>query len=277
VSRSLELKEKVDVARLSPRSRETWTKIAPLVNDGFTQGEIAERLDLDPREVATALRELREELEAQAHGAQLPDLGEDERLALKLSLKRHGQLLPLLVDEEGELLDGAQRLALLEELGIEPEKRVIDLSSEEDREATRRELSLAANLARRQLSHSARRAAIEAEILHDPARSDRLIGHALGVTGHTVASVRAALEARGQVERLDKRVGADGVAQPAGKAGGGARRVQAHVEMSLMIDPQQSYGQDVVFANQHNLLTLAERYWHELGRPDVVTLSVKAA
>jgi len=55
-----------------------------------------------------------------------------------------------------------------------------------------------------------KRELIKAALLEDAARSDRAIAKLGGVSHHTVADIRAPLEATGQIAQLEKRTGSDG-------------------------------------------------------------------
>jgi hypothetical protein len=289
--------EEVPWQRLSARARETMERIATLLADGFTNQEAAAQLGIPTREVAEAMRELREEARSLVEGAALPPLEGAEREALRVSLQELGQLVPLLVDEHGELIDGANRRALLEELGIEPVTRTIDLGDDPER---RQQVRLAANMVRRSVSAAARRQAIEAELVRNPDRSDRAIAAALGIANHTVAAARRELEERGTLLRLERRVGADGVRQKARKTRAqhngtfaetgstaeprSSARTPAHDvpqdvarevaaarthDARLVVDPADSTDERLAYVGDEGRLRLlvAEALWTELGRP----------
>jgi site-specific DNA-methyltransferase (adenine-specific) len=147
----------------------------------------------------------------------LPDLDPEEYEALKADIAAHGVLVPVEVDERGDLLDGHHRVRAWSELRAEGVKladypRVVrgGLSDAEKRQIVR-----ALNLARRHLNADQRRALIADAIRDDPTASDRRVALALGVTHPTVAAVRSELEEAGDVERLSTRVDSLGRTQPA--------------------------------------------------------------
>ncbi len=147
----------------------------------------------------------------------LPALSGDEYEALKADIAAHGVLVPVEVDERGDLLDGHHRVRAWTELRAEGVKladypRVVrgGLSDAEKRQIVR-----ALNLARRHLSADQRRALIADAIRDDPTASDRRVAVALGVTHPTVAAVRSELEEAGDVESLSTRVDSLGRTQPA--------------------------------------------------------------
>jgi DNA-binding CsgD family transcriptional regulator len=206
----------IDFARLNGRERTILREIAPLAAEGYSYEEIAARLDLGRngrRIVAEALDELAKTIRAQVGGAELPKLTQAEYELLRDDIAARGQLVPILVDEDGKVLDGHHRKRACDELGIEPETRIVRGLDP----AERRALALAANIVRRHLSTRQTRDLIAAELVHTPDASDRSIARRLGVSPSTVASVRSELVTRGLVSNLDTRIGADGVTQPATK------------------------------------------------------------
>ncbi|GIU71963.1 MAG: hypothetical protein KatS3mg003_1442 [Candidatus Nitrosocaldaceae archaeon] len=79
--------------------------------------------------------------------ALLPRLSNDECNALKESIKNDGMKYPIIVNKKGVIIDGYNRYNICNELGIEPEVKVIDTLDEiEDKE-----LVIKLNLKRRQL------------------------------------------------------------------------------------------------------------------------------
>lgn len=79
----------------------------------------------------------------------LPPLSRSEYEALKADIAARGGLhSPVVVDENGQVLDGHHRLKACEELGIDPSVEPRSFPSEAHKEA----FALAANLSRRQLS-----------------------------------------------------------------------------------------------------------------------------
>jgi ParB-like chromosome segregation protein Spo0J len=198
----------IDWNRLSPRSRETLEKIAvPIAEDGKSMEQVAGELGIDRREVAKAMELLREEAEAQVHGGQLPPLSQDDYEALRESIRTHGQLVPILVDGNGEILDGVHRARACQDLGLEP--RSVNVDTDDPHAVT-----LAVQLARRQLTTQQKRKIVEHELIRDPERSDRSVAAHLGVSHPFVAGVRRDLQARGRVETVSSRLSADGRVRP---------------------------------------------------------------
>src|SRR5829696_7687950 len=118
---------------------------------------------------------------------------------------------PLSADEYRALIDGLHRVRACQELGLADWPRVArTYQSEADRRLQARRL----NLDRRHLSQESRRALIADELRDDPTRSNRQIAAGLGVSHVTVGEIRNSLQATGQIDQLDRTVGADGKARP---------------------------------------------------------------
>ncbi|MBN8883002.1 MAG: ParB N-terminal domain-containing protein [Salana multivorans] len=140
----------------------------------------------------------------------MPPLSPDEYAALEASIREHGVQVPILVDENGVVIDGHHRKAISESLGIYcPRKAVLDKT-----ETEKRTLALTLNLDRRHLNREQKRQIVEASVVADPQLSDREHARRTGVSHPTVAAIRSGLVAQGLVEELSTRVGSDGVAQP---------------------------------------------------------------
>lgn len=82
----------------------------------------------------------------------LPDLGTSEYEALREDIRRRGVLVPVELDENGEILDGHNRAAIAAELGIDYPTVVRAGLTEDDKY----QHVLALNLARRHLSREQR-------------------------------------------------------------------------------------------------------------------------
>lgn len=260
--------------RLSPRAQETIEKIESLLAEGRTQDEVAAMLALPKREVERARAELREEALAIEHGAELPDLSKEARAGLVDSIAELTQLVPILLDEEGNVLDGHNRMAVCTELGIEPLVHTVETHGDPE---IRRQIALAANTARRSLSPADRRKVIAAEIIFDPERSDRAIAAALGVGNHTVARVRAELEEAGAVLRFEERRGRDGVAQKARRPR--ARKAKPSVAPELVvrvgfIDQREVNG--IAFVASGVRLYIGGPVWSQLENPAQLELVLRA-
>lgn len=137
----------------------------------------------------------------------MPELSDDDFLALKADIAKRGVLVPVEYDEAGSILDGHHRVRACEELGLQDWPKFIrkGLTDAEKREHARQ-----LNLARRHLSREQRRSLISDQLKDTPGKSNRQIAGALGVDHKTVQSVRTEREGTGEIPQLDKTMGADG-------------------------------------------------------------------
>ena len=145
----------------------------------------------------------------------LPPLRQAEFELLKQDIAQRGVLVPIELDEQGNVLDGHHRLRAVRELREEgtevPDPSVIARIGL--CESAKRAHVRALNLHRRHLSASERRAVIEAQLQDTPDVSDRLIASQLSVSHTTVGMIRRRLggsSATGQNGQLERRVGRDG-------------------------------------------------------------------
>jgi DNA modification methylase len=136
----------------------------------------------------------------------LPPLPYEAFIALRDNIAVNGVLVPIIVDEERQIIDGNYRKTIANELGYDcPEIVQKGLSVEE-----KRCLARALNLARRQLTQEQKRQLVADQLQETPERSNRWVGKQLGVHHATVASVRSEMESVGQIIQPEKHVGADG-------------------------------------------------------------------
>jgi N6-adenosine-specific RNA methylase IME4 len=141
----------------------------------------------------------------------MPPLSADEYQALKADIALRGVMVPVEYDQDGAVIDGRHRVRACQELGPTDWPRIArTYESEADRRLQARRL----NLDRRHLSQESRRALIADELRDDPTRSNRQIAAELGVSHVTVGEIRNSLQATGQIDQLDRTVGADGKARP---------------------------------------------------------------
>jgi len=131
----------------------------------------------------------------------MPALSDDDYAALKADIAARGIMVPIEVDEDGNVLDGHHRLRIAEELGVSCPRTVRAGLSEREKRTHARQL----NIARRHLGSKQKRDLIEAELRDDSERSNRQIGGALGVSKNTVDSVRQELEDGGQIDHHAER------------------------------------------------------------------------
>lgn len=131
----------------------------------------------------------------------LPPLSRDEYAALKADIEKNGVQVPVVIDEEGEVIDGHHRMQIARELGVFCPTIVKEgLSAIEKRRMAR-----TLNMQRRQLSTKQKRLIIAEELTEDPSQSNNSLAKRLGVSDMTVASVRSEYGLHQSVH-----VGADG-------------------------------------------------------------------
>jgi len=142
----------------------------------------------------------------------MPPLLPSEYASLTESIRQHGIQVPVLVDENGAIIDGHHRDMIAAELGIDCPRDVrVGLS-----DSVKRTLAISLNKDRRHLTRAQVQALLEESVKADPQLSDR--GHArrVGVDHQTVGAVRRELEAGGEIPHLEYRENPQGH-QPATK------------------------------------------------------------
>lgn len=137
----------------------------------------------------------------------LDPLSPEDFKALEADILERGVQLPIEFDEDGNVIDGHHRLRICVKHGIEDYPKIIraGLTEQEKRTHARR-----MNLCRRHVTPEQRRRLIEQELRENPNGSNRSTAAALGVHHTTVGTVRAGLEAGGEISQVEQRVGADG-------------------------------------------------------------------
>ncbi|AZN71992.1 S-adenosylmethionine-binding protein [Georhizobium profundi] len=144
----------------------------------------------------------------------LPPLSDDDRAALEASIVAHGVLVPVEYDEDGNILDGHNRVAICESLGLVDWPRFVRKGlAEEEKRTLAREL----NVSRRHLTAAQKRDLIADQLRDTPSISSRAIAQMLAVDHKTVAKVRKSLVAGGEIPHHEEVEGRDGVVQPARK------------------------------------------------------------
>ncbi|MGV0434216.1 hypothetical protein ACUY3H_04535 [Corynebacterium ureicelerivorans] len=141
----------------------------------------------------------------------MPELSTDEYAELKADIARNGVVVPVLVDEDGNIIDGHNRVQIASELRI---PYPVEMRDDLD-DAGKRGLAFALNLNRRHLNREQRRALIAKSLKADPQLSNREHAQRTG-TGHPlVQKVRSEMESDGQLEQCSTRISADGRERPA--------------------------------------------------------------
>ena len=146
----------------------------------------------------------------------MPDMSPAEFEALKADIAQRGVVVPIDVDETGEILDGHHRYRAWVELKRnEPPPTIVraGLSEQEKRAFARKN-----NILRRHLTREQVRRLIAEQLKDSPDWADNRIADELGVDHKTVGSVRGDLEATWEIPKLDALVGKDGKARQRRKA-----------------------------------------------------------
>jgi ParB-like chromosome segregation protein Spo0J len=142
----------------------------------------------------------------------MPDMSPAEFEALKADIAERGVLVPIDVDETGEILDGHHRYRAWADLKKnEPPPIIVreGLSEQEKRAFARKN-----NILRRHLTREQIRRLIAEQLKDTPEWANNRIAEELGVDGKTVGAVRDDLEATSEIPKLDRLVGKDGKARP---------------------------------------------------------------
>ena len=143
----------------------------------------------------------------------VPPLSDDEFAALKADIELRGVMVPVELDEEGNVLDGHHRVRACRELGITNFDKIIRRDLGDD--CAKREHARALNLKRRHLSAEAKRRIIAEQLLDTPERADQWIAEDLGVSKATVSEVRGDLVTKCQIDASQPRIDRNGVARVA--------------------------------------------------------------
>lgn len=143
----------------------------------------------------------------------MPPLSPEEYSELEASIKEHGIQVPILIDEDGVVIDGHHRQKIAQELGIRcPKRQVIDKT-----ESEKRTLALSLNVHRRHLTREQKRALIAESIKADPELTDREHARRTGAHHTTVGTVRSGLESNDEVAKLATRIDPRGYEQPSSR------------------------------------------------------------
>jgi ParB/Sulfiredoxin domain len=146
----------------------------------------------------------------------MPEMNPAEFEALKADIAQRGVVVPIDIDENGEILDGHHRYRAWAELHRnEPPSTIVraGLSEQEKRAFARKN-----NILRRHLTREQIRRLIAEQLRDSPEWADNRIAEELGVDHKTVRAVRDDLEATWEIPKLDQLVGKDGKARRRRKA-----------------------------------------------------------
>lgn len=129
----------------------------------------------------------------------MPDLTPEEYEALKADIAERGVLVPIELDDEGNVLDGHHRLRACEELGITDYPTITRMGMTEDEKVVH---AVTLNTVRRHMTREQKRQAIQRMLERCPNLSDREIARAVGSTHPTVGKYRRQLEGGERVVKL---------------------------------------------------------------------------
>ncbi len=124
-----------------------------------------------------------------------PMMSPAEFEALRDDIAEHGLQEPIVLDADGQIVDGRNRALACEQLGVEPTYKRMPPGADAFSYA------VSANLHRRHLNSEQRREVISALLNANPERSDRSIARTVGVSPSTVGAVRG-----GGVSKLDTKM-----------------------------------------------------------------------
>ena len=151
----------------------------------------------------------------------VPDLSASDYEALLTSVRDPGVLVPIVIDEDGFIIDGHHRWRAAQDAGRRDVPFIIlpGLTEQQKREEARR-----LNLARRHLTTAQKYDIIDEQLRETPEKSARTIGRTLGVAHKTVEKRKKKLEAEGEIPVLDYVEDEQGRRQPRHK-----RRKTIHI------------------------------------------------
>lgn len=139
------------------------------------------------------------------------ELPSDEYAALKADIAKRGVLVPIELDENGNILDGHHRKQAVDELGIKDYPTVVRRFASDDE---KEEHVVTLNVRRRHLTSEQKRKWAEWFLRRHPEWTDRRVASEVGLSHPTVAKVREELESDGELVKFTSRVGKDGKARP---------------------------------------------------------------
>lgn len=143
-------------------------------------------------------------------GPDLPPIPAELQRLLEADIRSRGVLVPVIVAQDGEVIDGRLRMEIARKHGLPCPKIVVGRLGRHDRF----DLRVCINTYRRHLTQAQVRECISWMLRREPAASDRSVAKRVGVNHRTVAGVRRALEAGGEILHLPSRTGSDGKLYP---------------------------------------------------------------
>src|SRR5512139_4055857 len=125
----------------------------------------------------------------------MPPLSDEEYGALQKSIAENGVLTPIVVDEDGNVVDGHHRAKIAKKLGLSYDRMVV----RELTDGQKIQMALTLNIDRRHLTRKHRRELVTKSIRATPELSDREHARRTGVSDKTAGAVRKDLEANAEI------------------------------------------------------------------------------
>jgi ParB/RepB/Spo0J family partition protein len=131
----------------------------------------------------------------------MPDMSEEEYEALKQSIREHGfdATTPIVIDEDGQIVDGHHRYCACEELGVDPVTTTVESPDVEQ--------AYRSNLSRRNLNDGTKRDVVEQYLKdhYDGDRTQQQVAEDLGVSPATVSRAMESLSPEKDFPPSEKR------------------------------------------------------------------------
>jgi ParB family chromosome partitioning protein len=129
--------------------------------------------------------------------------------ALRASIVRFGVIVPVVVDQQGRILDGHHRARIAGEFAVEYDQTIVQVADDDEA----REYARTLNADRRQLTPEQRLPVVAH--LRDEGHSLRAIAGAIGVSKSQVEQDVAQLSTTGHLRTPHRTTGLDGKSYPA--------------------------------------------------------------
>lgn len=138
----------------------------------------------------------------------------DEFHSLKESIRQYGVLVDVVVDSDGNILDGHHRRQAYLELraeGVDLDPLPIKVQENLETGQERRDFAREINSSRRAVTLEERRELVASQLRETPERSDAWVADMLGVGDAIVGTTRLRLEVAGDIPVMDRVMRRDGV------------------------------------------------------------------
>lgn len=175
-----------------------------------------------------------------------PPLDSATEAALRRSIEQFGVIVPVVVDQHGEILDGHHRSRIAGELRVPFATDVREVADE----AEAREIARTLNADRRHLSVEQRREVVVA--LREEGHSQRAIAGALGVSQSLVSKDLDQLSTR--VQLPDRVVGLDGKSRPASQPKPDGRHKKPWLALDKPVDLSKGRHREIAERSKQTLI-----------------------